>query len=354
MSRSALFRLADVPEFRPHPLLRGAHLQTIFGNGVQGRPTPYQAERHIVAVSDGDAVVLHDDRPDDWTEGGRVALLVHGLAGSHRSGYLARTAHKLNAAGVRTFRMDLRAAGDGADLARLPYHPGRSEDALAAIARVARLCPGSPIVFVAFSLGGNLVLKALGEIAERLPGSLDGSITVNPAADLTACSAALGRWRNRLYDRRFVRQLWRQVRLRPRLVMPPDLADPRWWPRSVRELDARYTSVVCGFGSVEAYYERCSALPWLHRVRVPSLLVVAEDDPIVPVEIFDRLPENPHLHIHRTGRGGHLGFLSRRGSDADNRWVEWRIVEWVRAVPLLQAAPGSAPISAPQSAGQAA
>ena len=112
--------------------MRGGHLQTIAAGYLPGHKFPYQAVQHTVVLPDGDAIILHDDCPPAWTPSDRVALLIHGLAGCHESPYMVRIAGKLNAIGVRTFRMDLRRSGAGWRLARFPYHAGRSLDALEA------------------------------------------------------------------------------------------------------------------------------------------------------------------------------------------------------------------------------
>src|SRR4029079_7213602 len=123
----------DFPPFQTHPLVLGGHLQTLAGVYLRGSAKPYRAAQHRVTVSDDDKVVLHDDCPVGWQAGGRTALLLHGLSGCYSSHYMERIASKLNDAGVRTFRKDLRGGGAGARLARLPYHSGRSDDAAAAL-----------------------------------------------------------------------------------------------------------------------------------------------------------------------------------------------------------------------------
>src|SRR5262245_37992317 len=93
--------------FRPHPLLRGAHAQTLAGVYLPARHSAERAVRRRVELEDGDTLVLHDDCPTGWQPTDRSALLIHGLAGCHQSGYMRRIAGKLVAAGVRAFRMDL-------------------------------------------------------------------------------------------------------------------------------------------------------------------------------------------------------------------------------------------------------
>ena len=164
--------------FRPHPLLRGGHFQTLAGFYLTGRPLAYKAQQHRVALADGDQLVLHDDQPADWQPGDRAALLIHGLAGCHQSSYMPRVAAALEERGIRVFRLDLRGCGAGVGLARMPYHGGRSEDAAAALETLTRLCPDSPVALVGFSMGGNIALKLLGELGDGRCGHLDCAVAV--------------------------------------------------------------------------------------------------------------------------------------------------------------------------------
>ena len=108
-----------MPKFVPHALLRGGHVQTLAGYWLPGCRSPAGTIRHHVKLADGDQIVLHDDRPAEWTEGDRAALLLSGLAGCYQSGFLVRIAAKLNGRGVRTFRMDHRGTGAAVGLAQL-------------------------------------------------------------------------------------------------------------------------------------------------------------------------------------------------------------------------------------------
>lgn len=320
------------PAFRSHLLIRGGHAQTLMGNLLPGTSYPYRAELHRIAVSHGDQIVIHDDRPPHWGPRDPVTLLVHGLGGSHDRGYMVRTAGKLNAVGVRTFRIDLRGTGAGATLAKRPYHPGLTEDIRAAVERIAAICPGSPLHLAGFSLGGNLVLKTLGEFANQLPAEIVQCVTINPAIDLPVCSASLGSSQCRVYDRHFVRFLTGQVRQAIHLEGVEFFDDPDRAPRSVEELEDRFTRTVWGYQSMAEYHEESSALPWLDKIRVPALIIAADDDPLVPLEIFERLPATRHVQLLVTRGGGHLGFFGRGRVDPDRRWAEWRIVDRIAAL----------------------
>jgi predicted alpha/beta-fold hydrolase len=316
----------DFPTFRPHPLFRGGHLQTIAGAYWPGKYGLVAGKQHHVALPDGDSIVLHDDGP---AEAKTIALLVHGLGGCGQSGYVLRTSAKLRARGVRVFRMDLRGWGAGMKVARQPLHAGRSEDAGAALAFLTRHFPDLPIHLVGFSMGANIVLKLAGELAGSAPPSLASVLAVSPPIDLVACSQAIGRSLGGAYDRRFLRSLLRHVSAR-------SLAAPDAWtralvppPRTLLEFDGRFTAPLSGFADVNDYYTRASSGPLLARIAVPTLIIAAASDPIVPLAPFERASYSAMTQLAVTPCGGHLGFVAARGTDPDRRWLDWRVVEWV-------------------------
>ncbi len=319
----------ELVPFEPHPLLRGGHAQTLASLFLPGPSYPYRARQHRVDLDDGDALVLHDDCPAGWRPAGRSALLIHGLGGSHQSLYMQRTAARLGQRGVRTFRLDLRGAGAGATLARLPYHSGRSDDAAAALRWIGRLCPDSPTSLVGFSLGANVALKLLGELGDRACGNLVDAVAVSPPVELATCSRRIHEFENRLYDRHFVDLLLRQIRQRARRVPGAAVFPPGAKPRSLYELDDRFTAPVCGFGTAEQYYRQSSSAQFVPGIRRPTLIVTAADDPLIPIAMFGRLKLPPSAVLHVAPGGGHLGFIARRGCDPDRRWIDWRILEWV-------------------------
>jgi len=325
--------LVDLPPFRPHPLLRSGHAQTL-GTVLWLSPTfPYRARQVRVAVDRDDTIVLHDDCPPAWRPGARAAILSHGLSGSHQSAYMQRVAKRLNDIGIRTYRVDLRGCGAGKGLARWPYHSGQSDDLSAAVLAVSAECPDSPVTVLGFSLSANIVLKLLGESGERPPGNLDSGVAVSPPIDLHECVIEIQRLSNRIYDRYFVRQLLGQIHER-------ELADPtrpranfKVRPRRLIELDDAYTAPLSGFASALDYYQKCSAVTQLRTIALPTLLITAGDDPIIPRRLFDAATISPTVSLHIAAGGGHLGFLGRRGDDPDRWWMDWRIVDWLKTLP---------------------
>ncbi len=317
------------PEFRPCLLMRCGHRQTLLGNLLPGGRFPYAARSHSLPLRDGDLLVVHDDMPSQWKPLDPVAVLVHGLGGDHRSGYMVRVAAKLNQQGVRVFRMDQRGCGAAEFLSRKTAHAGRSDDIADLLDWVTDCCPQSALTLVGFSLGGNAVLKLAGETGLSAKWNLQSVIAVAPPIDLEYCAANLSRPQRRFYDRRFVRQLCRQVRKRCQQMPAVEDLPAGVRPRSVFEFDDCYTARVNGFQDAPDYYSQSSAGPWLKSISIDTKILIAEDDPVVPSEIFNRVPQSDCLRLFKTQHGGHLGYLGVKGIDRDRRWMDWRIVNWV-------------------------
>lgn len=319
----------DFIPFRPHPLVRGGHLQTIVGNYL---PSRFSCESKVVHVplADGDAIAVHDDGGGQEHATSEVVLLVHGLGGCYESGYMLRCSAKLRAAGFRVFRMDLRGCGAGMGLAKRPLHAGRSDDAGAVLAHVNARCPQTPLHVVGFSMGANIVLKLAGELGAAAPPYWASLMAVSPPIDLARCSAALGQGFNRVYDQRFVQSLLKHVQERDALVKDALTCSLVPRPRRLIDFDNVFTAPLSGFRDVHDYYAQSSSAPLLKRICVPTLVLTAASDPIVPVEAFERAEYSAATQLLITPCGGHLGYVAARGSDPDRRWLDWRVVDWVK------------------------
>ena len=296
-----------------------------------GRRHPYLAVRHPVLLPGGGTTFLHDDRPVDWQPTAPTALLLHGLTGDHQSPYMVHAAKRLNEAGVRTFRMDMRACGAGEGLSHMPYHAGCSDDLRKALARVIEICPASPISLVGFSIGGNTVLKLAGEAADHLPSQLSRLVVVSPPIDLGVCVERFSQGATRYYDRYLARALYRQLLRSESLIEFAPYVVNGFRPRGQRDFDAWYTAAIWGFETVDDFYAETSSNHVVSEIRVPTLLIASRDDPLVPVELFEPLRAHRSIKLHLTEHGGHLGFIGRRGVDPDRRWLDWRITEYITA-----------------------
>jgi len=293
----------------------------------------------LVTLADGDRIVLHEDAPaEEGLAGaafgeGRIALLAHGLGGSHLSGYMQRTAAKLAARGVRVIRMDLRGSGRGFAHARHPVHAGRSDDVAAVLAWIGERHPGQPVTTVGYSMGANMVLRMAGKFGGHAPANLARVMAVCPPIDLAHCSDGMQRGLNRHYDRRFVRGLMAHIGRRRREI--PDVLDRILDPAPQRliDFDDQFTAPLCGFADVHDYYAQASSAPLLPRIAVPALIIAAADDPIICVRMFQKATYSPTTQLVITPSGGHLGFIGVGGIDPDRRWLDWRTIEWVLSQP---------------------
>jgi uncharacterized protein len=314
-------------DFRPLPFLRNPHVQTVLGALVPGLDCPAADKRRIVRLADGDAVVLHNNTPLGWKRGDPLALLVHGLSGSHLSSHIRRLGALLLAQRVRVVRMDLRGAGAGLTLARRSYHAGRSDDIRAALEEMHSWSPTSPLLLLGVSLGGALVLKMAAEAAERPIPRLTSLAAAAPPIDLPRCSALLALPKNRIYHDNFIRDLLIEARLRQRYF--PDLP-PLRLPRrlTMRLFDDLYTAPRSGFADAMDYYRQASCAALLANIQLPTLILAARDDPFIAVEPFEELKLPSNIRVRIVAHGGHIGFLGWDGFGGF-RWAERRMVEWV-------------------------
>jgi predicted alpha/beta-fold hydrolase len=325
------------PEFKPPWWLRGPHAQTIASALMPHRPPEHRAVLRNVELDDGDALAVHDDTPDGWQLGGRVAILSHGLADNHSSPLLVRLTEKLTQRGVRVFRWDMRCCGAGLALARRPYHAGCSGDLAAVVERVVAWCregaavnsPDPDLALFGVSLSGNVLLKYLGEAPDRVPAAVRCAISVNPPIDLVVGCESIASRANRIYDRYFtgilVKHLEAWWRVRPDAVRPAETARPR----TLRQFDDWFTAPAIGYRDALEYYRHSSAAQFIPTIRVPTTIITSRDDPFVPFEMFatDRVAYPKSVRLVVTDQGGHVGFIGQTGDDPDNRWLDWRVVE---------------------------
>jgi uncharacterized protein len=259
-------------------------------------------------------------------------VLLHGLEGSSDSGYMLGTAEKAFRAGFNVLRLNQRNCGGTEDLTPTLYNSGLSGD-LTHVIRELIHNDGMTEVFAAgFSMGGNLVLKMAGELASSAPPELRAVLGICPSCDLAACADAIGAPRNVLYERHFVQRLKQRMKKKSKLYPGRYPLDGLARVRTVREFDDVITARFCGFRDADDYYSRSSALPLLDQIRVPTLLLTAQDDPMIPFRSFDPeiLARNPRLKLIAPEHGGHCAFISRE-SGGGRFWAEARIVEFCRA-----------------------
>lgn len=320
-------------EFLPHPLLAGGHLQTIVGLYLPVGESLPATQQHILTLPDGDQLVLHENCPPAWRATDPSVVLIHGLCGSHQSPYVRRMAWKLYQANVRTFRLDLRGSGAGGLLARTGTHCGRWNDLEIPIEAITELAPNSPLTLLGFSLGAALALNLAAELGETSLGNWSRTVAVCPPVDLVSVAQHLRRPMQRSYDRFFTRRLWRSMVERSQKVPGAPSVSHLRPPRRLREFDELITAPFGGYASADQYYRLTSVAPRLHQIQMPTLIIAASNDPIVPIGPLTQAVHGPNTKLIVTRCGGHLGYVGRVGSDPDRRWMDWRILEWLEVAP---------------------
>jgi len=328
-----------VKEFIPHRLLRNGHLMTIaasFWRRVYPRlpagvPRLFQTEPRTQVRGDCHFHENPRERP--------TIVLLHGLEGSSESDYMLGTAEKAWVAGFNVVRLNQRNCGGTERLTESLYHSGLSCDIRAVILELIERDRLPEIFAAGFSMGGNLVLKMAGEFADAAPREVSGFVAVAPSFDLAACAAEIELPKNFLYERHFVTRLKRRMRHKAGLFperyangLEGDLARVD----SVREFDDRITARFCGFRDAADYYAQSSAMRVIGAIRKPTLIVTAEDDPVVPFAMFanEALRGNPNISLVATRQGGHCAFISQEGGEG-RFWAEARIVEFCKAQSTL-------------------
>lgn len=325
-------RSLNLYPFREHPFVPGGHLQTIIGYYLPGPKSLNHTKLYEVPVSEGDRLVICENRPSRKSAFQAVMVLMHGLGGEANSPYMLRLARLFRDRGWAAFRMNHRGSGEGKGLARNTYHSGRSEDISQVLLKIEELYPDAPVIAVGFSLSGNALLKLLGENKDPIAANLCGAIAVSPPIELSKCAAAISRTRNRIYDLRFIRML--RAAMRERQTVFPDFpkCDVPWYA-TLREFDEIVTAPLNNFTSAEDYYTQCSARQFLAGISVPTFLLASGNDPFIPKESYHALARNDALTVEITKGGGHMGFVSAQKTPLGNhRWMDYAILtysEWL-------------------------
>ena len=254
------------------------------------------------------------------------------MEGSNASRYMLSVAEKAYRAGFNVVRVNIRNCGATDHLTPTLYHAGQTGDLRAVLEELITQDHLSRLFIVGFSLGGNLVLKLAGECGEDPPPELKGVCAVSPSIDLRASADLTNRRRNWVYRYDFLLHLKRRIRVKQRLF--PELYDSTGLSaiRSIEQFDDRYVAPAFGFDSTSDYYAKASSLPLIGSIRVPTLIVHAEDDPFIPFAPLrdSSIAANPYVLLIATERGGHVAFVSANSRDEDRFWAENRVVEFCK------------------------
>ncbi len=340
--------------FRPAPWLPGPHAQTLAGRWLRPGGGPrYRRER--LTTPDGDFLDLDvwrgpgGDEPVGPGESAPRVLVLHGLEGCSGSACVVESCRHLARAGMRPVAMNFRSCSGEPNRARRFYHSGETGDLDLVLDRLADRAPDAPLGAVGYSLGGNVLLKHLGEPGGRAP-RLDAAVAISVPYRLGASARRMERGVGRLYGRYFLSSLRRSLREKARLRGHDYDLEHLAEVRTLREFDEAFTAPMHGFDGADDYYRRCSSARFLSDVRVPTLLLHARDDPFLPAGALpeDEMERNPWLTPRITDRGGHAGFVEGPAPWRPRFWAEREAARYLASALAAGGPAGAAPRDARQ------
>jgi predicted alpha/beta-fold hydrolase len=308
----------------PFGLFNG-HLQTLYPALFRKVPL-ITTEHERITTPDSDFLDLIWTKAPHST---RLAILTHGLEGSAHAAYLQGMARALATAGWSVLTWNLRNCSGVPNHRLRSYHSGAIDDLQTVIEHTARTASFEKVALVGFSLGGNLMLKLLGDTAMQLDPRIQAAVALSVPCDLASSSERLEHISNRLYMRRFLKSLRGKVREKMQRFPGKITDDGLDQMRTFREFDGAYTAPIHGFKSADDYWQQCSCTTKLQDIAIPTLLINAQDDPFLTPSCYpiDKAKNSASFHLEMPKQGGHIGFVqfNQNGS----YWSEQRTVEFL-------------------------
>jgi predicted alpha/beta-fold hydrolase len=306
--------------FRAPRWLANAHAQTIFASRLRHRPK-LKLRRERLSLPDGDFADV------DWSGPAErpIVILLHGLEGSSHSPYIVGLMAALEAKGLCAALLHFRGCSGEPNRLSIGYHSGFTRDLDHFVALLRRRHPGRPLAAVGYSLGGNVLLKWLGEA--QWQAELATALAVSVPFDLAAASHALDAGFARVYRQALLGDMKRSIRRKFKRVSAP-FALPRLASlRTFYAFDEQITAPLHGFAGAADYYRRCSSRQFLKTIRVPTLILHARDDPLLsPVAIPGADELSSQVVLELSEHGGHVGFVGGTPRHPVY-WLEHRIPE---------------------------
>lgn len=304
-------------------LFRNYHISTIYASMLRKAPVVDQ-ERERLELEDGDFIDIDWSRSKSLSQ--NLSIILHGLEGNSQRPYILGMANNFNLAGWDAAAVNLRGCSGEMNRLYRSYNAGASEDLVEVMVHVLAQKKYNKIALVGFSLGGNLMLKYLGE-NETLPKELIAAVAISTPCDLHQSLKKLEEPKNRIYSRRFVKKLKQQLLLReskyPERIKKQEIMACK----SLFAIDELYTGKAHGFEGALDYYKKNSALNFIPNINIPTLLINAQNDEFLsanssPVELASN---NPNFYLEMPEYGGHVGFLQNKNTT----YTEDRALEFV-------------------------
>ncbi|MGD9007739.1 MAG: alpha/beta hydrolase [Desulfobacteraceae bacterium] len=324
--RKNVMPLVESSSYQPPIYLRNGHLQTIYPSLFR-RVNAVPCQRERIDTHDGDFLDL------DWSRvGGRdLGIISHGLEGNSQRHYVIGMARMLNRNGWDALAWNYRSCSGQINRRLRFYHNGAIDDLHAVVQHAQKSRAYRSVVLIGFSLGGNLTLVYLGDRGADISHGIAGAVVFSVPCDLAASAHELARIKCRLYMRLFLSSLHQKIQAKMQ-IMPGRIDDNDFHRiKNFKDYDDRYTAPLHGFKSAEDYWEKCSSLAFIPRVRVPALIVNALDDPFLAGDCYPRraAAESNHVFLETPVSGGHVGFIQFNHENV--YWSETRVLYFIQS-----------------------
>lgn len=325
--------MCEAAEFHAPWWLPSPHPQTVAGRFLRPKHT-VALRRERIRTPDNDFLDL--DFAPTPSDTAPVVVLFHGLEGSAQRGYAFATYEELARKGIASLGLNFRSCSGEPNLTARFYHSGETEDIRLVLRELRRRQPDVPLGAIGFSLGGNALLKFIGEEGEAVKELLSAAVAVSVPYDLAAGADHLDRSAiGRFYTRIFIKSLVLKMVQKTALLPPQCDLERARRARSFREFDDAITAPLHGFAGADDYYTRSSSMHFIEHIRIPTLLLHSEDDPFLPAACIPRaaIARNPLVTASIQRTGGHVGFIY--GSPARPRfWAEETAAAFLASVLL--------------------
>jgi uncharacterized protein len=312
----------DFEVFIPKWWNKNPHLQTILPHLFR-KLKPINYKRKRLELQDGDFVDL------DFSQVGakKLCLVLHGLESSSKRGYIYGIVNALNEQNFDVCVMNFRACSGETNRMLKAYHSGKTED-LKEVFNYLQSIDYQLCNIVGVSLGGNVLLKFLGEITDDFSRKINKAIAISVPLDLKSTSDKLAQKSNKIYHDRFLKSLKEKVQQKEQKFKDQYDFSSVYQSKTIKEFDENFTAPVNGFASADAYYAQNSSLPFLSKIRNKTLIISSLDDPFLAQKCFPNEKEigNTNIQTIYTKAGGHVGFLSNLRDK--NYWHEAQMIRF--------------------------
>ena len=319
--------------FKPTWWLNNRHLQTLYPTLLR-KAVALRRQRERLLTPDGDFLDL------DWHGDNKnvIVILLHGLSGSSHSGYILGLQHALNQDGISSLAINFRGCSGEPNWRARCYHSGETEDIDFVYQVLRQRYPKSSFAAVGFSLGGNVLLKWLGEQGKNI--ALFAAAAISVPLVLSECATKLDQGFSRIYRRYLLGELKHYIHQKQRylkqngsleeaekLSQLGDLSDIH----SFWQYDDQVVARLHGFKDANDYYARSSSRQFLSAIRVPTLVIQAKDDPFMTQDVLPDASElAPEVNLEIYSCGGHVGFVEGHGNFRAGYWLDKRVPAFLR------------------------